>query len=297
MKVSETQDCFIPHRRDLDYKTFVNNYLRPRKPVIFDGALQEWDAVRNWTPQLFAERYGALDLVIDGRPVTMGNLITLILNADQHSSAPYLRNYPISSISRDLLQDIEPLPAYLRPNWLETKFHPAKLNRILGRAVIPDIFIGGACSSFPFLHYDLLNSHAFLCQIYGEKSYAMYSPDQTPLLYRSTEHPNRSQICNIESPNLNEFPRFAAARPIGGILRAGEMIFVPAGWWHTAKILSPSITVSINVANSSNWLGLIEDQYRNAVNSPKPLHRLAAAPLVAYLAGVGLYRSLVPVHR
>ena len=297
MNISDSQIGSIPHRSDLDYRAFVNDYLKTRRPVIFDDALDEWEAVRKWTPQLFAERYGALALVIDGRSITMANLVSLILNADRRDPAPYLRNHPIASISRDLLRDIEPLPAYLRPNWLETKFYPAKVNQILGRAVIPDIFIGGTSSSFPFLHYDLLNSHAFLCQVYGEKAYAMYSPDQTPLLYRSTEHPNRSQICNIASPDLKKFPLFSGARPIRGVLKPGEMIFIPAGWWHTAKILSPSITVSINVANWSNWWGLVKDQYRNATKSPTLLHRLAAAPLAAYLAGVGAYRAVVPLRK
>jgi hypothetical protein len=28
---------------------------------------------------------------------------------------------------------------------------------------------------------------------------------------------------------------------------------MPSGWWHTARILSPSITISINGANAVSW--------------------------------------------
>ena len=35
-------------------------------------------------------------------------------------------------------------------------------------------------------------------------------------------------------------------------LHPGETLFVPAGWWHTARILSPSVTVSINSVNRAN---------------------------------------------
>ncbi len=297
MKISDDKSCSIPKRHSLEYEDFLNEYLRPGRPVIIADALREWEALGKWTPQWFGERYGALDLTIDGCSISMGRLIDLVLNANEKSPAPYLRNHPIASISQDLLADIKPYPIYLEPNWLETRFYPAKLRQILGRAVIPDIFIGGASTSFPFLHYDMLNSHAFLGQLHGDKAFAAYSPDQTPLLYQSAETPNRSSVSDISSPDLKEFPLFASARPIRGILKPGEMIFIPAGWWHTARILSPSITVSINVANSSNWLGLIGDQYRNAARSPIRLHRLTAAPLAAYLAGVGLYRTLVPPRR
>lgn len=290
------QNDRIDRRKSLEYAEFMECYMKPHKPVILVDALREWRAIERWNPQFFERTYGGVEVIVNGQVLNLCDLVRQTLESSKQNPAPYLRNYPVKDISEDLLADISPLPDYLTPNWLGTRFYPAKIRRILGRAVIPDIFIGGRGCAFPFLHYDLFNSHAFLSQIYGEKSYTLYSPDQKECLYQSPTTPNRSLIFDAMEPDLKSFPLLAAARPIRFVLGAGELLFIPAGWWHAAAVLSPSITVSINVANASNWHGLVKDQRENAIRSPRFLNRLAAAPLGAYLACVGLYRSVVPLR-
>jgi histone arginine demethylase JMJD6 len=290
------QEEQIDRQKGLEFERFRECYLEPHKPVILVDALRDWRAVNTWTPQFFQQTYGDVEVTVDGNTSNLRDLLQLSQESSKEHPAPYLRNYPVKRISEDLLADISPLPEYFAPNWLATHFYPPKIRKILGRAIIPDIFIGGSGCCFPFLHYDLLNSHAFLSQIYGDKSYMLYSPDQAKWLYRSTVTPNRSLVTNVAQPDLVRFPLLAATHPLKGLLAPGEVLFIPAGWWHAASVLTPSITVSINVANSSNWLGLIWDQYRSARSSPTLLNRLAAVPLVAYLLCVGVYRSLVPMR-
>lgn len=296
MDLKNDQIGGIERRGNLEYAEFVECYLRPHRPVIIEHALLEWRAVGGWTPDFFAQVYGEVEVEVDGRRTKLRELVGLVSESRREKPAPYLRNYPVADISKDLLQDISPLPGYLSPNWLGTLFYPAKMQKILGRAVIPDLFIAGSGASFPFLHYDLINSHAFLGQIYGEKLYVLYSPDQTKWLYQCAEAPNRSSISDPMEPDLERFPLAEAAHPIRTLLRAGEMLFIPAGWWHAARALSFSITVSVSVANSSNWIGLIKEQCAAALRSPNPLHRLTVAPLAVYLTCIGLYRSLVPLR-
>jgi hypothetical protein len=42
-------------------------------------------------------------------------------------------------------------------------------------------------------------------------------------------------------------------------LHPGETLFVPVEWWHTASILSPSVTVSITVVNRANGTAFRRD--------------------------------------
>jgi histone arginine demethylase JMJD6 len=281
----------IERRHGLAYKEFIEKYLKPHKPVIISDALVHWKAVGKWTPQYLAERYGDREFMVDGRMWKIRDLVPLVLASNEFQPAPYLRNQRVEDLSPELLADISPLPEYLRPNWLETRFYPMKIRQILGRAIYPDFFIGGAGRSFPVLHFDAINSHAFLSQLSGEKQYLAYSPDQTQWLYPNPKRLNHSLV-NVENPDLDQYPFFKRATPLTGKLGPGEMLFIPAGWWHTAKILSPAVTISINTANSSNWFGLIKDQYREARHSEHFTYRLAAAPLAAYLGGVGLYKRL-----
>lgn len=285
-------DAPIDQRERLSQAEFVERYLNPHKPVIVKNALKHWSAIGKWTPEYLAEAAGEREFTVDGKRLTIAELVRQVRASTASCPAPYLRNTPVRDLSPGLLSDIAPIPQYSTPNWLDTRFRPRKMQTILGRAVIPDVFIGGAGKSFPFLHYDKLNSHAYLNQIYGTKLYTLYAPDQTPYIYRNPEIPNQSMVKDIENPDLERFPLFAKARAIQAVLEPGSLIFIPAGWWHTAKNLEPAITISISVVNASNWSGLIRDQFQNARSSRRFGARMAAYPLAAYLSLVGMYRSL-----
>ena len=124
-------------------------------------------------------------------------------------------------------------------------------------------------------------------QIYGRKQYFVYAPDQTPFMYPVPDDPNRSQLNDVESPDLGKFPLFAQARGLTFTLDVGEMLFVPGGWWHTVRMLTPSITLSVNSANSSNWRMLSRDLCRQVYRiHPSRKKRLK---LAAYL---GAQRAL-----
>jgi hypothetical protein len=68
-------------------------------------------------------------------------------------------------------------------------------------------------------------------------------------------------------------------------LHPGEILFIPRGLWHTAKMLTPSISISVNRANASNWATLTHDMWTNA---PLPLKPFAAA----YLTGIRAFHTL-----
>jgi len=72
-------------------------------------------------------------------------------------------------------------------------------------------------------------------------------------MYPLADGPNRSPIKDVDNPDLGTYPLFARAHATTFVLNPGEMLFVPSRWWHTARILSPSITLSVNTLNRSNW--------------------------------------------
>jgi hypothetical protein len=84
-------------------------------------------------------------------------------------------------------------------------------------------------------------------------------------------------------PDLDRFPLFAQAQGIRFKLSPGETLFVPAGWWHTARIVTTSITVSINGANAPNWKSFTRD-YCRSIGSRS---RLKAACLAIYMDVLG----------
>jgi ribosomal protein L16 Arg81 hydroxylase len=275
----------VDRRDGLTHPDFVAQYLRPLKPVIVTDALEHWPARRRWTPAFFRETYGSRTVTVDGVDYQLSDLIDQVEHSSASKPAPYLRNVIIERWAPELMTDIQPLPQHTQPNWLDSKFFPERpsLTSI-------ELYIGGAGASFPTLHFDNMHTHAFLMQLYGAKEYVVYSPDQARWLYpKPGIETNKSSIDDIDQPDLNRFPLFARAVAGRCVLRAGEMLFVPAGWWHTARILEPAITVSANTVNASNWKAFVGD-YASSVSRHRS--RKYSALLSAYIRIFGFLECL-----
>ncbi len=146
------------------------------------------------------------------------------------------------------------MPECTRPNWLESRLFPS-----LKAMTYIEAYLGGEGARFPMLHYDGLHTHAYLMQLYGDKEYIVFSPDQTQFLYPKDGDRNKSHIEDVLAPDLERFPLADRARGVRFQLHPGETLFVPGGWWHTARILNPSVTVSINAVNQANSAAFNQD--------------------------------------
>ena len=275
----------VDRRRELTQREFAGEYLNPLKPVIVTDAIEHWGA-RRWTPAFFRDMYGSRRVTVDGADYQLSDLLDLIERSNASKPAPYLRNVRIDEWAPELLAGIQPLPLHAQPNWLDSRLFPERPS-----PTSLELYIGGAGASFPTLHFDNMHTHAFLMQLYGSKEYVVYSPAQTPWLYpRPGREANKSSIDDIDRPDLSRFPLFTRAVPGRCVLRAGETLFVPAGWWHTARILEPSITVSANTVNASNWEPFARDYLASA---SRRRSRAGRALLAAYLKAFGFIERLV----
>lgn len=261
-------------------KGFRDHYLKPLRPVVISGGFDHWRAAETWTPDFFRERYGGRKVMAGGKVWKLGDLIERIKISAPESPAPYLRNERLARWPKELLADIEPMPECTFPNWLDSWAFPSRRH-----PTYVELFVGGVGAKFPMLHFDNWHTHAFLMQLYGEKEYVALAPDQGKFLYpRAGIESNKSQIEDIDNPDLDRFPLFAHAQGIRFRLSPGETLFVPAGWWHTARITKTSITVSINSANWPNWREFTRDYCAaHAAGSS----RAKTAILPTYLAVLG----------
>jgi Cupin-like domain len=237
----------IERREGMSPKAFAREYFGQPRPVIVTDALAHWPALGRWSPDFFRREYGEIEIEVDGERLTLGELIDRIEVSTPEKPAPYLRNQPLSQWPQELQGQVSPPPAYTRPNWLESRLFPSRT-----RMTYIEAYIGGEGARFPVLHYDGLHTHAYLMQLYGDKEYIAFAPDQTEYMYPPSSDANTSRIVDVLNPDLESFPLFDRARGVRFQLHPGEMLFVPGGWWHTARILNPSVTVSINGVNKAN---------------------------------------------
>lgn len=232
---------------------FRKEFVAKRKPAILEDATKNWKALEKWTPNFWQQNYGNKIVEIDGKEFSLNKVIELALNSDEQNPAPYYRNIRIGHKYPELIPDISPESDFCLPNFFLNKvFTPLRTSFFAYGQY--ELFIGGKGRSFPYLHYDVPGADTFIHQIAGEKELVLFSPDDSKYLYpKSGAEFNISSIPDIEDVSLDKFPLFKKAKKFTVTLNAGDSIYFPSGWWHTAKMLSFSISIGIDVANQYNW--------------------------------------------
>ena len=108
----------------------------------------------------------------------------------------------------------------------------------------PALWIGPA-GVVTTLHFD--STHNLFVQISGRKKVILIPPGQSSLVY----YPCREFGLNLhfspvdaEHPQLARYPLFARTTPREVTVQPGEVLFIPATWWHYLRAVEPSISLN-----------------------------------------------------
>mmetsp|Transcript_10754 Transcript_10754/g.20799 ORF Transcript_10754/g.20799 Transcript_10754/m.20799 type:complete len:214 (+) Transcript_10754:900-1541(+) len=93
-------------------------------------------------------------------------------------------------------------------------------------------------------HYD--EQENMFCQMRGRKEIFMWPPSDHRKLYAfPVNHAcDRQAMVNPDCPDLKRFPNYKFARPHYATLQAGDLLYLPVGWWHHLRNLD-NLSVSI----------------------------------------------------
>jgi hypothetical protein len=269
----------IERTSSLTPETFHRQFLTgPGKPVILTDATNSWPALSKWSFDLFKTRYGS-DNVTPRTWLGPGGMkfVKLMRLSDyiEYLDAPecpapglwidrdtlhpsrgpaVASEYPlylawnVFAQHPELLDDVE-----LSPKFVEDllPFLPEAFRKILDGATryfIAGVMIGQKSSQIG-LHYDFLESHAYLAQIVGRKRCVLFSPADSAALYDGK--------VNVDAPDFEKFPLLQNATAYECTLEPGELLFIPFRWWHHAVCLEKSITVNYNFFNRVNMGGYL----------------------------------------
>jgi hypothetical protein len=235
--VPRTPAAQVDRMENLSALQFQRSYFSKGKPVIFSGAALNWPCCQKWDLDYFSMKHGASDLLI----VQSEGLTTrekssahefltvreLIHNIGQGGDR-YLRFSPLLHDNPELAKDLD-------LNWLERM----RGGNTFGNTYY--MFMGGK-GQMTYLHND--QPCNLYVQIHGEKKWTMYYPEDSVCLY--PEVTNSAYVkspVRLEQPDWRRHPLLAAAKPIEGHLKPGDVMYVPPHVWHQVENLTDSIAV------------------------------------------------------
>ncbi len=285
----------VARRERIAQREFEREFRNKRRPLILGRAAEQWPLYGRATPDYFRQHHGARMVSCAGTPMRLDELILKLESSSSDNPGPYPCKYEIAKDFPDLIADLTPRFEQSLPDRQANALLPS---RLLGGVNNLEIFFGGPGGEFPYLHYDVLRLHAWITQLHGDKEFTLYAPDQEHLLYVNPEIPWQSSIINHHNPDYDRYPLFREAVGEKVVVSAGETLFLPCGWWHTARSLNMTISIAFDQLGPDNWGDFIGDVVGERVRIGKATKaRLigawlrAVGPLMTFSEWFGANRS------
>nr|XP_039248683.1 tRNA wybutosine-synthesizing protein 5-like [Styela clava] len=95
-------------------------------------------------------------------------------------------------------------------------------------------------------HYDMMDN--LLIQVKGRKRVVLFPPTDVENLYLQGD---KSEIMDIFTPDLSKYPLFAKVKRYEAFLEPGDLLFIPALWFHNVVALEFGIAVNVFWKNLS----------------------------------------------
>lgn len=231
----------IEKRAKVSREEFQENYLKPRKPLVFKDLVKDWPATQKWTFDWLRENYGHLEVPLYGN--------------DFHQAGKYYMTPKRKMKFGDYLTLIQQGPTELRMFLYNIFEHAPELAQDFSMPNIMDgwnkryyfMFFGGEGSTVN-LHYDIDCSHVFLTQFQTRKRVYLFPHEQGPYLYKEP-FTVKSQM-DVNNPDYDKYPAFDKARGYVTTIEHGETIFIPSQFWHHIDYLDGGYSLALRAFDS-----------------------------------------------
>lgn len=252
----------VERAKSLSQKEFIENYLKPNKPVVVTEAMNDWPALKVWTPDYLSQKLGKYEVLVYNELFDLIGIRTLEeylarnfgRNSDE-ACCEYVRWYSrlkhVEFVWADKAFEV------LKKDWGHPDFlplngysvppcrSPSRCNATESRYPYRGIFISGR-GARTRLHRDPWTTSAVLCQFQGKKKLTMFQPEQAMYLM------NGKDFADLSAPDLQRFPGLQKARAVfEDVLCPGEILYIPSGWLHEIVSLSDSISVTWNFVHEN----------------------------------------------
>lgn len=270
--MSRVQERAVPSSDE-----FWQTIYPTQEPAVFRGAGRRWEVLQ---PPSSGGEYALLDHVTAiagdrqvsfdiGMPMDGGYMHYAELEDGFGSNVAHLRRR-FAQFARELRREVEkPTGHYVYAHSIAVSSVMPELLPMLDVPILHEEELKGGhwrlwMSSGGHLlntHFDAFQNLVFVA--HGTKRYRLFPPDQYANLYPGPfdQGPFRATVSMVHprEPDMDRYPRYARALAAASDveLRAGDVLFLPAHWWHTVE--TPGFTIAANY-----WWGHTERERRLA---------------------------------
>eukprot|EP01059_Diplonema_ambulator_P007684 TRINITY_DN1717_c0_g1_i1.p1 TRINITY_DN1717_c0_g1~~TRINITY_DN1717_c0_g1_i1.p1 ORF type:complete len:464 (+),score=158.80 TRINITY_DN1717_c0_g1_i1:63-1394(+) len=255
----------------ISVEQFFERYDKANTPVVVTNVVKAW-GWNGWTQKDLLSRHGKTvfktnGTTVDGKTLrmTFRQYTEYCKYAWGRGEKPlYIFDNKFEERAKDLTQDYS-IPPYFRNDLFDCMSQKDR----------PDykwLLIGPEGSGAPF-HTDPHQTHAWNVVTEGRKRIAFYPPRTIPPgVDRKLIHTEYYAASDTMDWYLNYYPNLTRAElPLETIVEAGDMIFIPSGWWHQVLNVAPfTIAITQNVCSPGNFPRVWRDLQKRG---PKSLAR------------------------
>ena len=228
----------IPRVKTISKQDFINNYFKPQKPVVIENCIEDWPAHSKWNLEYMATVAGDKEVPLyDDRPVDYKDgfnephaIMTMREYVDLLKREPTKYRIFLWNILKEVPQ-------------LKKDFKFPDFGLRLMKS-LPMLFFGGS-DSHTFMHIDIDLANIFHFHFEGKKQAILFDPKQTKYLYKVPHSLITREDIDIENPNFKKWPALKKATGWKGDLEHGNMLYIPEGYWHYMKYITPGFSMSL----------------------------------------------------
>ncbi len=228
----------IPRVKTITKDDFITLYFKPQKPVVIERFIEDWPAFTKWNLDYIKAIAG--DKIVplyDDRPV----------NHEDGFNEPHatmkMADY-IDLLKREptkfrifLWNALKEIPQ-LQKDYVYPHFG---LKLMKG---LPMLFFGGK-NSHTFMHYDIDLANIFHFHFEGKKTCILFDQKQNKYLYKIPHSLITREDIDFSNPDFEKWPALQKASGYKTELNHGEVLYMPEGYWHYMKYLTPGFSMSL----------------------------------------------------
>ena len=228
----------IPRVKTISKEDFLTHYFKPQKPVVIENAIEDWPAYKKWNLDYMKTVAGHVTVPLyDDRPVDYKD------GFNEAHAKMKMSDY-IDLLKREptryrifLWNALKEIPE-LQKDFTFPDFGLRLMKDI------PMLFFGGR-DSYTFMHYDIDFANIFHFHFEGTKQIILFDQNQNDYLYKVPHSLITREDIDFVNPDFHKWPLLAKAKGFKTELNHGEVLYMPEGYWHYMRYITPGFSMSL----------------------------------------------------